>query len=504
MQKQKVLDEQLIQTRYRLYKKMSAGKPGPVCTYIRRSLNTGILVLEGLKGIPFSELSVSLYFITKDSSMEKLARIYEAELELAAINQEKFLRGIHKFYNETAIKIKKENMYREFFAFLSETNRICNDIRMHGKDEDKVNKRVLDCYQSILLQQLEYLRPDKFDFTTRCCGISTTGEILSCRDFMPDVDSATDRIETEFLEGKLNFGSQEEYIRYVSQVFAEYGYKVNSLEQMEHLMECDRVELAQLSTMLPFINEYTYDIVPERVDSANATLLDYIVCDFELDELKEDLKHRARMLPTNGQIFEVEPLENRELKQVFFTKFLLRETFYQNKIYLLYKAETVKGEFSGFYEPMGGEFFTVMQVSNMPSLAVRMQKIILYLYATCVLRDGDQRWYKLEKRIFYHFRGTATGPEFDVPLRLTRFARGGKVRPSYGSNTDLGPRGVKKGNEKYEEETRAIQGYIRKLGPGRSASSEAIARAEALGFSLATDETYVQPHMTTVYILRKA
>ena len=112
MRGQSIDDEKLIRLRQRLIKKQSEGKPEAVKTYIRRSLSTAIIVLNKLQELDFRELSVSLYFITKDSHMAALARIYEAELELASIDSEKFMRGIHKFYNETALKIKKENLYR--------------------------------------------------------------------------------------------------------------------------------------------------------------------------------------------------------------------------------------------------------------------------------------------------------------------------------------------------------------------------------------------------------
>ena len=503
MRGQSIDDEKLIRLRQRLIKKQSEGKPEAVKTYIRRSLSTAIIVLNKLQEIDFRELSVSLYFITKDSHMAALARIYEAELELASIDSEKFMRGIHKFYNETALKIKKENLYREFFAFLSETNMSCDAIRLGKVSPSKVNINVLDCYQSLLLQQLEYLRPSKFDFTTRCCGISTAGEILTCKDSLPYVDSATDEVESAFIDGKLQNLSKLEYMAYVSRVFAKYGYKVRSLDEMEALMECDRVEVCQISTMIPFINEYTYDIVPQEVTSPNCVFLQYFHGDFDLSVLKEGLKHRRRMLPTNGQIFDMVKIDNIDNEYLFFKKVLLRESFYQGRLYLLYKMETTCGEFSGFYEPMNEDFFSVMRLSLIHGLDELVQKFILYLYGSCVLADGDLMWQRAEQVLRYDIPDTKYGPGFSVPLKMFRFARGGKVRPAIGEDKDPKHLGPKKGNDKYEEETRAIQGYIRKLGAGRSPSPEAIARAEALGFSLSPDETYVQPHLTTVYITKK-
>lgn len=501
MGSQSMYDKELILLRNKMSKKLTSGKPSPVATYIRRSLNSGIMILELLKDVPFTELSVSLYFITKDT-VSMLARVYESELELALIDRDKFLKGIHKFYNETAIYIKKNDMYKEFFAFLSALNREADSIRQNGKKN--VTGAVLDAYQSLLLQQLEYLRPDKFNFSTRVCGISTSGELLTCTDYLPDVDTITNSIEEAYVNNKLRFVNKESYMAYVSQKFGECGYRVNSLEDLDMLMERDRIVSYQVSTMLPFSNEYTYDIVGANVESPNCVLLEKLQCTADMSSIKESLKHRAKMLPTNGQIFEVEKLtsETGRLEYIFFKKILLRETFYQDKIYLLYKAETTCGEFCGYYEPMTEDFFTVMQNTSIRMLPENLQRTILYLYACCVLKNGPELLSAIPSTLHYEFEETENGPAFTIPLSVRPYSRGGKLRSAMESVESVS-RGPKKGNEQYEGETRAIQGYIRKLGAGHSPSQEAIARAEALGFSLALDETYVQPHLTTVYIRRK-
>ena len=501
MGNQSLHDEELVQLRYKTCKKLTAGKPEPVAVYIRRSINSAVMILELLRGIPFSELSVSLYFITKDS-MAKLARVYEAELELALVDSDKFLKGIHKFYNETAIFLKKNNLYREFFACMRATSRMADGIRSGG--DKNISKKVLDAYQSLLLQQLEYLRPDKFNFSTRVCGMTADGkEILTCRDYIPDVDAITNYVEESFLSGRLQGISQAEYLQFVSAEFGKHGYKVNNLDELDMLMQRDRLVSYQVSTMLPFINEYTYDIVGANIESPNAFALDLLrSSDLDLQGLQEKLKHRSRMLPTNGQIFDVVRLEDSDRGYVFFKKFLLRETFYDGRIYLLYKADTVCGEFCGYYEPMAEDFFTVMESASMPTLYDNMKRTILYLYGCCVLKEGPSMLEEFSSLFYYLFPDTKFGRTFTVPLEVKPFARGGKLRSAMdsGESSSKGPR---KGDDKYEEESRPVQGYIRKLGAGRSASADAIARAEALGFSLALDETYVQPHITTVYIRRK-
>lgn len=65
------------------------------------------------------------------------------------------------------------------------------------------------------------------------------------------------------------------------------------------------------------------------------------------------------------------------------------------------------------------------------------------------------------------------------------------------------PTGKRAGNDKYGSEEKAIQGFIRRVGAGKSPSLEAVARAEALGYELAPNETYVQPFIRRVLKLKK-
>lgn len=89
--------------------------------------------------------------------------------------------------------------------------------------------------------------------------------------------------------------------------------------------------------------------------------------------------------------------------------------------------------------------------------------------------------------------------------KATLFARGGRLKRS--DNVEDGathqPTGARKGNDAYESEERAIQGFVRKVGAGRTPSPEAVARATALGFELAQDETYVQPFIKNVLKLKE-
>ena len=100
----------------KLNKKLE-GKPQPMQILQKRTMNTALAVLENLDGIPFTKLSMSLYFYCQDLKMSEFTHQYENQLELAGANPDKFVFQLHKFFNEISVKIKKEDLYSDFFEF---------------------------------------------------------------------------------------------------------------------------------------------------------------------------------------------------------------------------------------------------------------------------------------------------------------------------------------------------------------------------------------------------
>lgn len=87
---------------------------GPANLLHRRTMNTAVVTVSTLYNIPFSELSSSLYFFCSDIESKKFSRLYESQVELAGANPDKFIKGLHSFFNATAHKIKKEAEYALF------------------------------------------------------------------------------------------------------------------------------------------------------------------------------------------------------------------------------------------------------------------------------------------------------------------------------------------------------------------------------------------------------
>lgn len=159
---------------------------GPANLLQRRTMNTAVVTVSTLQNIPFSELSSSLYFFCSDIESKAFSRLYESQVELAGANPDKFIKGLHSFFNATAHKIKKESEYTLFFDFLMAASRLLFTAK--EENQSNINIDVVYCYFSILLQQTEYLRPDKFDLTKVVCGMKTTGELLVMEDTYPFLD----------------------------------------------------------------------------------------------------------------------------------------------------------------------------------------------------------------------------------------------------------------------------------------------------------------------------
>ena len=120
------LEAQYVSILKRHAKKLQ-GLPKPMMILQRRTLNTALDVLHQIDGIAFDELSMSLYFYTADVEMAQFTRSYESQIELAAINPEKFALGLHKFLNEQSIKIRKGNLYDQFFELFYRCVRSSSD-----------------------------------------------------------------------------------------------------------------------------------------------------------------------------------------------------------------------------------------------------------------------------------------------------------------------------------------------------------------------------------------
>lgn len=464
----------------RLNRKLE-GKPQPMQVLQRRTMNTALAVLENIEDLPFTKLSMSLYFYCQDLRMQEFTHLYEKQVELAGANPEKFVFQLHKFYNDVSHKIKKEDLYSEFFEFYYRC------VRLRAEIENKnVVDNVVVAYLNLLTQNMEYLRPNKFDFNSTVAGMKTTGEIITTTDLYPNIDLAGYDMERELESGKLN-GDPNELIK---RFYGKYGYNVKSIEELQILTNIDKIQTTTITSLLPLINEFTYDILPQTPFTTKALGFETFKTTLDLEALQDELTKRKKTLPANGVIITFK--DNSHYKSL-----LLKELYFDNSIFLLYRFSTKEGDLCGYYDTKGKFFYTILrEYTANPQVASVFATIILYLYACYTLTNPKYQLANIEE----HFSSIAF-PNISVDGVL----HGGKVKNVYDPTPDkehnIGT--ARKGNEDYESETRAIQGFIRKLPIGQSASEKAISMAESLGYDLAPNETYVQPFIKQVFKLKR-
>ena len=453
-------------------------KPDTIKILRKRSMNSAISVLDNIRGLDFSEISTSLYFTTQDLKMQEFTKLYDAQVELAAIDEEKFVFQLHNFFNMIATKIKKENLYEEFFEFYYK----CVKLR-YTNQNDNLNSQVIVAYINLLIQTLEYLKPNKYDFKHYFVGKTTKGETMLSEDPFPMLDRPNYELQTAFENKLVNPNNINGYIH---DLYKKYGYEVNSLEDIEIISYTDRLHYNSVTSVLPFVNEFTYDILPERPFTTKAYTFELIMSMVDTVDLKKKLLRRNKTLPTNGVLIKFN--DNRLFEEV-----LLKEIFYEDTIFLLYKVKTTEGDTVGFFDTREQYFYSIfLEYTENLNVHKNFGDFILFLYGCYCLNDEN---YQLNKLHHYFLLGLQ-------PLSAEGYLQGGKLKNRFNPDKEHKDGVARIDNDNYTTETRGIQGYIRKLPEGQKASEKAIELAEALGYSLAYNETYVQPFTKQIFKLK--
>lgn len=457
-------------------------KPMPVKTLQRRTMNSAIAICNCLSGLDFSKISMSLYFYCKDVQMQQFTHLYESQIELAGANPEKFAFQLHQFYNNISTKIKKNDWYDDFFEFYYR----CIRVRIENSGE-KMEDRVLVAYLNLLTQNLEYLRPSKFDFSVCVAGRKTTGELMIDKDPFPDVDQATYDFRAAYENEKKQPDIPAQL--FLSQCYQKYGYEVHSMLDLDILTNKDKIQSTTTAVLLPFINEYTFDIRPQNPFVPQILEFESFHTSIDIDQVKNDLQKRNRTLPTNGVKVT---FENNSL----FDKLLLKEVLYDDRIFLLYRLRTrTKGDLSGVYDTKEKFFYSILSdYKEDPNLVNKIASLILFCYACSVKNDSNYSLENISKLFLVNKQ----------PLSAMMYMHGGKLRNVYDREGEEHRTGTARiGNEDYETNQKNIQGFIRRLPEGQQASEQAILYAESMGYQLETNETFVRPFVKQVFKLRK-
>lgn len=438
-----------------------------IYTLHRRVFNTAVSVLEIIEKVSFESLSLNLYFLIEDKGFSELAESYKRTIEIAKMQPEKFIVQLYEFFLKQANIIKKQNLYSQFFEFVSLLLGLCNVS--NGSDEFKV----YNAYLNLLLEQTEFLRGNKFEINKIVAGIDTRGQIIEVDDPYPNLDVAAYELEQNFS------------LTAIERVFGKWGYQAKNLEEVDLYRYSSQVYTNNTVYLIPYINEFTADIIPSKPVNS-----DYMRYSERIPHIRKRcnftscLSEKRRTLPSNGIRIT--------FCNSFFKSLLLKEVYKNGSIIVLYKIDSEADEFSGTYDTVNNTFYSVFGHSagdEMLKTDHVIKNLVLWAYTSYVTgelvsinTENYTTVFKEDKEVtvsFIQMGGKLKVPATGLPKRLIAYQNG------------------------YDSSVKHISGYIRKLPDGQKASDKAVKMAEALGYKLNSNETYVLPFERTTWIKKK-
>lgn len=472
---------QAIITKYRkrMYKK-EEGKPRTDYILMERTFRSAASILALINGIELQKLFFDTHYICVDVQFTRFIRLYDSQIELAGIDPEKFVFGLHKFYLGIAKKIKAENKAYEFAQFIGAIMQI-----QHEKKK-RADENIVDAYISLIMQTLEYLRKNRFNLDTYPYGVSTQGEILEgpCPLAYSDLPSLeVERIIYNYAQitKKMDNPKPLDTNALLKSAHEKYGYSITCQNDLDCFEQTQRIHCNTTMAMFPFINEYTFDITSTTaLDAARIPFLYMTVNGTPVEEWKRKLRKRSRTLPSNGVYFEIID-STGELHGM-----LMKELVYNGSVHMVYRLDIFGSSMSGYFDTTSGFFYSVLREAFDLGPYNRLEAFVLALYASQVLNDV-----KLVEISKQFLQG---GHSLDIKA----FGRSGKIKDIYHKMN------AKKASHRdmnhYDKEDRQINVIIRTLPDGHKASNEAKALAEQYGYELAPNQTFVRPFIKQVFV----
>lgn len=466
-----------IKYRRRMYNKR-AGKPRVTQILMERTFNAALLVLGALDGIEWNDLLFYTYYTCMDLPFREIITMFESQLELAGIDKEKFLFGLHKFYENMARKLKKEKKLYEFGQFIGAM------MQLQYEKRAKVGDDIIDAYLTLLMQTLEYLREDKSNLTVYPYGVSTDGEILQGPYPLADSDFPAIEVEEkideyESLARKEGKDYSDKIKALVYTTYKKYGYDITCSDDLAYLGQTQRLHGNAAAAMFPLINEYTFDMIMQDVfDSKNIPFETLTYMGRDIQEWKNLLKKRGRTLPSNGVRFEFEA--DCEVYSI-----LMKEILYADSVHVLHKIELRGGCLSGYFDTTSGFLYSPIREALTQTPYNMLSVLLLALYASQVLPGV-----RLED-------AAASFTSNGQPLVVKAFGKTGKIKDVYHAK-EVGT--THRDLENYNREERQINVIIRNLPEGHKASEEAKALAEQYGYELGENQTFVRPFIKQVFV----
>lgn len=493
-------NESLLRVEYGdTWDKKYRDKGQAIWTFQRRNLSTACVVVSRLHGIDFDAASTFMFHLANNAGECKpIVEAVNSQLELAIIKPDKFIKGLHKFFQELTKPIKKDKQYALYFktlAYLQECTH--NGLIIDGKVMH--NEAVVISATDFIMQGTEYLKKQDFDVVNIVVGITTENEPIIIRDPYPLVDVPAYYVEALYLGKPYDKAdrkmSDEKKGDMLATYYARYGYK--NIETLDDSITLSRECQLYTNTVLSLatvLNEYLVDMLPDKPLIRNTPYQAQwwpvpLSHKFPVSALKEALHHRRRTLPANGAVIQFGSRQMlREVK--------LKETCRDNEIICVYKIKTPDGDVSGYYNTNSEWFYSMLDGSDYMDLHDQITHLILWLYTSLVcdvpdLLPTDDSF----RRSFITREG--------VPTDLKFLTLGGKPRnylkKDDGENSTLNIFD----KSKYDASSKSINGFVRKLPAGQKASERSLKIAESYGFELHEDETYVMPFVRRQWLKKK-
>ena len=451
MTKEEIID--IIETVHRRIDKKYSDDPSYVIR--KRVANTAGDVIKIVNDLSFSELATEVYLICDEVGYKFFSSKYRNVIEFAKLHPDKLCEQLYKYLRDIARQIKKENLLQDFFMFMSvfaEATRILTEHR-----------EIFLAYMDLLSEQTEFLRPDFFNYNQLIAGITTDDEILTINDPFPNLDLPVYELTKSRKKGA-------EGIAVFKKALNKYGYKYEDYEEKHAISGCFS---NNINFLIPFINEFTYDMLPVNPYLPNSNIR--LIKTYRTIPTVNMLKARRRTLPANGLLI-------RFTGSIYLEEVLMKEIYYNNSIHLLCKFTTLKGDITIKYNTSNGAFFSPFDYQDgyAADLHNCLKNLCLWLYAAYVCPNEEHGILPTEEA----YRAFTD----DKKANVTFTSIGGKARTalSKSSNKHLD-------YEKYEQKSVSIAGYIRKLPEGQKASEEKQLIAKSLGLCLNDNETYVEP-----------
>lgn len=405
------------------------------------------------------EIIVNSYVHTENEVAYELTKRIEYMLLLAKTQPEIYKKRVDELLLKISDWIKENGYYREWVDFIYFMN--------VSKYSEKTT--LIDAYLSIMMDIWNYLTDYKPE---NIYGLTSGDQLLICDELYGDWDKKLVSIHKELDKNPHSKKSKDKLRDFMNS--KEYS-QLNMIEKNENMTDINIFE------MIPFINERTKDIFPQKWFPLAETKYYKKPRQWKPTEFyKEQLQKRKYILDRKG--VKVYLKNAGRFTEIFFKEDVTKD----RKIAMLYRLTVPEGSFMGYYHLQDQNFFSPYKQSSEKSINYEIENFVLELYTeiVCGLEKDRKRIYAIMEvddiDNIPDYRDTHVYVQYQL----------------YNKETDREElNGHKRG---FKQKAHERSHSIRKLKEGFQASEEAIIRAQEMGIELQEGYTYVKNYSVGV------